>query len=145
MTPWIKMWWSRNQSPTVLSAYRWFDHVFDDGNYLWTPPPPVVQIAVKQLCRNYYLWEKSLHNVCLMCLMTFLSKNQLSTFTNLIVTLPFDRVFLPQTNHEKLILEFFFPLSIEDLGSYREHNSWLIVKESYKRCGRRSKAWEGVV
>ena len=61
LAPWINMWSSRNQSLTVLSAYRWFDRVFDEGNYLLTHPLPVSQIAVKQICRTYYLREKSLN------------------------------------------------------------------------------------
>ena len=42
-------------------------------------------------------------------------------------------------------MQLFSLLSIENPGSYREPNSWLVVKGSYKSCGRRRKAREGIV
>ena len=82
-----------------LSKDGWFDEVFSEGNYLWTPPPVAAQVAVEQLCRNYHLREKSCHIVCHPVLMTFLWRKQLSKVADLIVALPFDEVVWPRANH----------------------------------------------
>ena len=55
---WINSWWSSNQTLTHLSVDGSFDRMFDEGNYLWTPPPAVTQIAVEQLCRSYHLRKR---------------------------------------------------------------------------------------
>ena len=108
LVPWIKSWWRSDRQLIHLSKERWFDEVFAEGNYLWTPPPAVAQVSVEQLCRNYHLREKSCHIVCLPVLMTFLWRNQLSKVANLIVTLPFDEVMWSRANHEHLILVIVF-------------------------------------
>ena len=87
-----------------MSADGWFDHVFVEGNYLWTPPPVVAQVAVEQLCRNYHLREKRLHVVCIPCLMTYMRRKQLSKVTYLLLTLTFDETVWSQGNHEKLVI-----------------------------------------
>ena len=43
--------------------------------------------------------------------MTYMWKKQLSKVTNLIVTLPFDKVVWPRANHEHLILVIVFPFA----------------------------------
>ena len=106
--PWVDSWWMGDKPLIYLSEDGWFDEVFSEGNYLWTPPLAVAQVAVEQLCRNYHLREKSCHIVCLPVLMTFLWRNQLSKVANLIVTLPFDEVMWSRANHEHLILVIVF-------------------------------------
>ena len=76
-----------------------------------TLPPAAARVAVEQLCRHYHLREKSLHIVCLPCLMSFMWRKYISKVVDLIVTLPFDEVVYHQANHERLILAIIFPFA----------------------------------
>ena len=66
---------------------------------------------VEQLCRNYYLREKSSHIVCLPILISYMWRKQLSKVVDLIVTLSFDKTMWPRANHERLILVIVFPFA----------------------------------
>ena len=112
---WINSWWPGGHSKrgkmglTHLSPEGWFDQMFDEGNFLWTPPPAAASVAIEQLCRNYHLREGNLHIVCLPRLMTAMWRKQLAKVADLIVTLPFDEKVWSKTNFEPLILAFVFP------------------------------------
>ena len=39
LIPWINSWWKGKEPLVHLSPDGWFDNIFTEGNYLWTPPP----------------------------------------------------------------------------------------------------------
>ena len=112
---WINSWWPDGHSKrgkmglTHLSPEGWFDQIFDEGNFLWTPLPAAASVAIEQLRRNCHLREGNLHIVCLPRLMTTMWRKQLAKVADLIVTLPFDEKVWSKTNYEPLILAFVFP------------------------------------
>ena len=109
-----------------LSPDGWFDNIFIEGNYLWTPPPAAAQTAVKQLYTNYHLWEKSLHVVCIPCLVTFLWRKKLSKVADTVLSLPFDDKVWPLSNWENLILVIVLPFA--HIRPWKLQGTQLVVK-----------------
>ena len=126
LLPWINSWLSGEEPLVHLSSDGWFDNVFIEGEYLWTPHPAAAQAVVEQLCRNYHLRENSLHVVCIPCLMTFLWRKKLSKVENIVLSLPFDDNVWPLANQENLILVIVLPFV--HIRPWKSQGTQLVVK-----------------
>jgi hypothetical protein len=82
-----------------------------DGNYLWTPPPVIADVAVFQLAEAVHIRPWNTHIVVLPGLMTALWRKMLSKTADVILTLPFDDTVWPrESQFEKLTFAIVFPL-----------------------------------
>ena len=90
LLPWIRTWWLNEEKLIHLSPEGWYSQVFEQGNYLWTPPPAASDAALEQICRNFHLHHCNFHIVCIPRLMTSRWRKQLLKVCDLYVEIPFD-------------------------------------------------------
>ena len=123
LMPWVKEWC---QDGIFLQPEDWFERAhnivsysrdsngimipkYQPGTYIWTPAPAAGQVAVEQLRTARNKWKNSTHIFLIPRLFTVLWRKQLYRVSDLIINLPFDNVFWPNSNHEPLCLAFIFP------------------------------------
>ena len=95
-----------------LQPFQWLLEPHDtDGNFLWTPPPAIADVAVFQMAEAIHVRPWNTHVVILPGLMTSRWRKLLSKNSDLHLTLPFDEEFWPRdVEFEKLTLAIPFPL-----------------------------------
>ena len=125
LLPWIKTWWLTEEKLNQLSPEGWYSEVFEQGNYLWTPPPAASDAALEQLCRNFHLHHCNFHIVCIPRLMTSRWRKQLLKVCDLYVEMPFDETVWSTSNFEPLILAIVFP--------FCRHYPWKLKRTKFVR------------
>ena len=97
---------------SCLSPEQWLLDPHDlDGNYLWTPPPVIADVAVFQLAEAIHIRPWNTHIIVLPGLMTARWRKLLTKTSDLVLTLPFDDEVWPRdVEFEKLTLAISFPL-----------------------------------
>ena len=108
-----------------LSPEGWYLQVFEQGNYVWTPPLAASDAALENLCRNFHLHHYKFHIVCLPRLMTSRLRKQLLKVRDLYVEIPFDETVWSRSNFESLILVIVFP--------FCRHYLWKLKKTNFVR------------
>ena len=106
---WVESWWLSELKLVKLTPDGWYDRVFDEGCFLWVPPPAAADAAVEQLCRNYQLHEGNFNIIIVPRLFTSRWREQLVKVEDLLVTIPFNDSFWPKSQNEPLILAIVFP------------------------------------
>ena len=125
LLPWIKTWWLTEEKLNQLSPEGWYSEVFEQGNYLWTPPPAASDAALEQLCRNFHLHHCNFHIVCIPRLMTTRWRKQLLKVCDLYVEMPFDETVWSTLKFEPLILAIVFP--------FCRHYPWKLKRTKFVR------------
>ena len=95
-----------------LQPFQWLLDPHDtDGNFLWTPPPAIADVAVFQMAEAIHVRPWNTHVFILPGLMTNRWRKLLTKTSDLILTLPFDEELWPRdVEFEKLTLAIYFPL-----------------------------------
>ena len=109
LLPWIKNWWLNEENVIHLPPEGWYSQVFEQGNYLWTPPPAASDAALEQICRNFHLHHCNFHIFCIPRLMTSRWRKKLLKVCDLYVEITFDETVWSRSNFEPLILAIVFP------------------------------------
>jgi hypothetical protein len=97
---------------TRLTESEWFDAPFwDDGNFLWTPPPCAVDVAVSLAAEAHHIRPWNTHVFLVPSIMAYKWRRQLGKAADLLVVLPFDAELWPADGQfERLTLAIICPL-----------------------------------
>ena len=119
---WIKTWWLKDEQFIDLSPEGWYSQVFEQGNFLWTPPPAASDTVLEQLYRNFHLHYCNFYIFCIPRLMTSRWRKQLLKVCDLYVEMPFDETVWSRSNFEPLILSIVFPFCRHYLWKLKRPN-----------------------
>ena len=87
----------------------WFDGIFNKGNFVWTPPPCIADVAVDQLCDSVHIRPRNSHIFVCPALMTYLWRKKLGKVADFVFKIPAGCGIWSQSQHEPLIVAFVLP------------------------------------
>ena len=91
------------------SPEDWFDGVFGKGNFVWTPPPCIADVAVDQLCDSTHIRPENGHIFVCPAIMTYLWRKKLGKVADFVFKVPAGCNIWSQSQHEPLIVAFVLP------------------------------------
>ena len=125
---WVLEWSSDPECKTiVLEPHQWYTEghdiikferpdnsylslpVYERGILIWTPPPPLAEVALEELRKARLKRTESSHIFLCPRLMTPKWKMHLFRAADMILEIPAGCSIWPASNHEPLIFAFFFP------------------------------------
>ena len=106
--------WITNKATTLsfwktLSAQDWFDQAFEQGNFVWIPPPAIADVAVDQLCEARHVRTHSAHVFICPALMSNRWRKKLGKVADFVLYIPVGCELWSKSQHEPLIVAFLCP------------------------------------
>jgi hypothetical protein len=107
---WLMSTVPRKKGWKVLDKIGWFEEVFEDGNYIWAPPPAIADTVLDNLCESVLIRPWNSHIFICPALMTATWRKKLRKVAYLVVTIPAGSTLQPQALHEPVVLALICPL-----------------------------------
>ena len=93
----------------TLEARDKFDEAFEQGNFVWVPPPAIADVAVDQLCEACHIQTHTAHIFVCPALMSNRWRKKLGKVADFVFSIPVGSVLWNKSQHEPLIVAFLCP------------------------------------
>ena len=93
----------------TLSAQDWFDTAFEEGNFVWIPPPAIAEVAVDQLCEARHIRTHTAHVFICPALMLNRWRKKLGKVADFVFHIPVGCELWEMSQHKPLIVAFVCP------------------------------------
>ena len=122
----------------------WYSKTFCRRNFIWTPPPVVVDAAIEQLCWNFHLYPSNFQIVCILRLIAGrLRKKSLNVADDFVSKL-FDEHVRAKYNFEPLIFIMILSFHCCSLWKLESLNFVRDCEGYFRRCGKTNSFWEEI-
>jgi hypothetical protein len=112
-SPEMKAWFGsyfRSPEWSYLLPEGWYHDGFQNGNFIWAPPPAVANVILELLCESRHIRPWNSHVFVCPALMTAKWRRLLNKVADFIVSIPVGCPIWPHDMHEPLTLAFICPL-----------------------------------
>ena len=107
--PWLESVGNTAYKWRTLTTHKWFDEAFEEGEFIWTPPPAIADVAVDLLCDARHIRTRTAHMFVYPALMTNRWRKKLGKVADFVFTIPVGTELWPKSHHEPLIVAFVCP------------------------------------
>jgi hypothetical protein len=144
--PEMKAWcgtFFKSPKRSYLSPEGWYHDGFQNGNFIWAPPPAVADVVLELMCESRHIRPWNSHVFVCPALMTAKWRWLLNKVADFIVSIPVGCPIWPHEMHEPLTLAFIFPLVDRKSWILRDSDLVVHLDASVSRMSWEDPDWVG--